>query len=129
MGEIQRYNPSFSEGLSKADDGIVILFSDYKEKTFEYFAEVRSLQSQLDAAMHKETAMLLELERERKEVVYLEGLVEEERGRLDWWIEKDAMTLEDGTDIMWHDGVEWQTVLIIDGDIRAAINEAMKGGE
>jgi len=78
----------------------------YKQESLE--AIIRDLQSQLDAAMHKETAMCLELERER--------------GRLDWYVEV-------GANINVHDGAEWQTVVVVDGNIRAAIDEAMEGGE
>ena len=76
---------------------------------------VVSLRAQLDAAMHKETAMCLELERER--------------GRLDWWIGHAANLAEDGGSFSWYeDGAtrfNWQVQIVINGDIRAAIDEAM----
>jgi len=70
------------------------------------------LQSQLDAAMHKETAMCLDLERERKEVVYLEGLVAEERARLDFVLK------------MLHCNSEMDPI-----KCRADIDKYLKGGE
>jgi len=53
------------------------------------------------------------------DVRQLERLLSDEQARLDWWIKKGAITLEDETHIMWR------TILIFDGDIRAAIDEAM----
>ena len=88
----------------------------YQQESLE--AIIRDLQSRLDAAMHKETAMCLELERER--------------GRLDWWIGHAANLAEDGGSFSWYeDGAtrfNWQVQIVIDGDIRAAIDEAMKVG-
>ena len=110
------------------------------------------LNSQLDASMHKEVAMFIELERERKEVVYLEELVAEEReraalmengrklhvedllsqlnkerARKEWCLESDATRTREYLHYWVHNGTELRTVKITNGDINAAIDAAMKG--
>lgn len=100
------------------------------EKADEALDRERQLN---ESAMHKETAMCLELEREKKEVVYLEGLVEEERRIGDWMVENQAVIHGYIDTLFWHPFVNPDTSTdrttkfrpIIKGDWRKAVLEVM----
>jgi len=86
--------------------------------------KIASLCTQLEDAMHKETAMLLDLEREQKEVTYLEGLVAEERARLAWCLEHEAVIDDRKTQLCWWSQGECKELCVIDGDVEGAIDVA-----
>ena len=56
---------------------------------------------------------------------------DEAEARLEWSLGYEAITAENDDGVMcvcWHDGSDWNALKIIDGNINAAIDKAMKGG-